>query len=389
MYLNTPMRLLKHSKNRFRLKHSTNVFKKTITMKPNSYLIAIVLILFFSTLVSADSVVLKNGDRVTGKIVKKDADLVTIQTEAMGVVKIKWSAVSQAVVDDPASVTLADGKILEGTIVISADSAQISASGSTVTVAPKEVSVIRSKEEQVKFEADARRTNAKGIFAFWSGTVDMGFSMTSGNSDTRSFSGGFKGIRETPKNRLSAYANALQVRNFSTGTVRITAQSVWWGARYDADIKRKWFGFASSDFEYNKPQKLDLRTVLGGGIGYHAVKGDKASLDFTFGGTNNRESFSTGLSRNSAELLIGQDLKMRINNRARLTNRFNVYPNLSNSGAVRALLDASLQTDLNSWLGWHVTIGNRYNNRPVTATEKNDFLMSTGLRVSFGKNRKR
>ena len=54
-------------------------------MKPNSYLIAIVLILFFSTLVSADSVVLKNGDRVTGKIVKKDADLVTIQTEAMGV----------------------------------------------------------------------------------------------------------------------------------------------------------------------------------------------------------------------------------------------------------------------------------------------------------------
>jgi putative salt-induced outer membrane protein YdiY len=338
----------------------------------------------------ADHVILKNGDRISGKLLRKDGESVTIQTEAMGTVKIKWSAIDEVVSDAPVAVTVSDGKVVEGSVT--ADSRMIlvkTKEGEELSFAASSVQAIRSKEEQSKFEAEQRRPADSGFFKRWSGTVDAGFSLTSGNSDTRTFTGGFKGTRETPKNKLSVYANALQVRNSSTGTLKITAQSVWWGARYDADINRKWFTFGSGDFEYNKPQKLDIRTVLGGGLGYHIVKAEGKALNVTVGATNNYENFSTGLTRNSAELLLGQDMRIRINNRARVSNRFNVYPNLSNRGTVRALFDASLQTDLNSWLGWHLTVGNRYNSRPVSATEKNDFLMSTGLRVSFGKNRKR
>lgn len=340
--------------------------------------------------VFADQVVLKNGDRLTGKLVRKEADSVTIQTEAMGTVKIKRSAIGSIVSDSPVAVTLEDGKVVEGAVTVGADKVSVKISeGEELAVKESDVKAIRSREEQAKFEADQRRTTDRGFFTGWSGTVDAGFSLTAGNADTRTFTGGLKGTRETPKNKLSVYANALQVRNVSTGTLRITAQSVWWGARYDADINRKWFAFGSGDFEYNKPQKLDIRTVLGGGVGYHIIRDEGRTLNVTIGATNNYENFSTGLTRNSAELLLGQDMRIRINNRARISNRFNLYPNISDIGTVRALFDASLQTDLNSWLGMHLTIGNRYNSRPVTATEKNDFLMSTGLRVSFGKNRKR
>lgn len=352
-----------------------------------------ILLLFLISLcvqsVFADRVVLKNGDRLTGTILKKDGESLTIQTDAMGQVKIKWSAVSEVVSDKPVAVTLGDGKIVDGIVNLTSQRVEIDKGGEKIEVPPTEIQVLRSKEEQGKFEAEKRRDQAKGFFAFWSGTIDAGFSMTSGNSDTRSFSGGFRAVRETPKTKLSAYTNALQVRNSSTGTVRITAQSVWYGARFDTDINKKVFAFSSGDFEYNKPQKLDIRAVLGGGVGYHVFRQENANLDFTFGATNNYENFATGLSRNSAELLFGQDAKVKINKRARFNNRLVVYPNLTNFGAVRLLLDASLQTDINSWLGWQVTVGNRYNSRPVTATEKNDFLMSTGLRVSFGKNRKR
>ena len=105
--------------------------------------------------------------------------------------------------------------------------------------------------------------------------------------------------------------------------------------------------------------------------------------------TNNYENFSNGIKRNSAELLAGEELKLKINRRVRFNNRFVFYPNISRFGNFRALFDGSLQTDINSWLGWHLTVGNRYNSRPVSQTEKNDFLLSTGLRVSFGKNRKK
>lgn len=339
--------------------------------------------------VFADRIVLKNGDRLTGVILRKDAESITVQTDAMGAVKVKWTAVAEVVSDKPLAVTLADGKIVEGTITANGGRIEIDVNGQKMNIDQSAVKAFRSKDEQGKFEAEQRRESDKGFFAFWSGTIDAGFSMTSGNADTRSLSGGFRAVRETPKTKLSTYANALQVRNSSTGTVRITAQSIWSGARFDADINKKWFAFSSGDFEYNKPQKLDIRAVLGGGVGYHAVRQENANLDFTFGATNNYENFATGLTRNSAELLFGQDAKVKINKRARFNNRFVFYPNLSHFGDIRVLLDASLQTDINSWLGWQVTIGNRYNSRPVTATEKNDFLMSTGLRVSFGKNRRR
>ena len=358
--------------------------------KLSSIFLCLALLLASCQFAFADKVILKNGDRLTGKVLRKEGDAIVVQTEAMGAVKVRWSAIEQIVSDEPLALTLADGQIVKGTIESGPEKISVAVSEKEkITVEQKAVKAVRTPEEQDKFEAEQERLRNRKITDFWSGTLDVGFSLTAGNSDTRTFSGGFRGARETPVNKFTIYANALQVRNTSTGIVRITAQSVWWGARYDADINGKWFAFSSGDFEYNKPQKLDIRAVLGGGVGYHALRNDRTTLDFTIGGTNNYENFSTGLTRNSAELLFGEDLKLRINKRARFNNRLVFYPNLSRIGNFRALLDASLQTDLNSWLGWHVTVGNRYNSRPVSATEKNDFLMSTGLRVSFGKNRRK
>jgi len=39
------------------------------------------------------------------------------------------------------------------------------------------------------------------------------------------------------------------------------------------------FGFVSGDFFNNSPQDLDLRYILGGGIGFHAIKTANTTLD--------------------------------------------------------------------------------------------------------------
>jgi putative salt-induced outer membrane protein YdiY len=348
------------------------------------------LILTFSSGIYADQVVMTNGDRLTGKIIKKDGDSIILETEAAGTVKIRWAAVERIVSDEPLSLTLDDGKIIQGKIQTEADKLNIvTPEAGKVSVDKQSVKILRTPQEQAKFEAEQRRLRESRLTDFWSGTLDAGFSLTQGNSKTRTFTGGVRGVRETPRNKLSVYASALQVKNSTSGKKVTTAQSVWTGARYDLNLNRKWFGFGSADFEYNKPQKLNLRAVIGGGAGYRAVQTDKTSLDFTFGGTHNYENFSTGLRRHSMELIFGEEAKHKLSSRVRLVERFVFYPNLSRPGNFRSLLDASLQTDINSWLGMHMTVGNRYNSQPVTATKKNDFLLSTGLRVSFGKNRKK
>ncbi|HEY8559692.1 MAG TPA: DUF481 domain-containing protein [Pyrinomonadaceae bacterium] len=347
-------------------------------------------VLLFNLSVSADQIVMTNGDRLTGKVVKKDGDSITIESELAGTVKIKWSSVAEVMFDEPMSLTTADGKVLYGRLSTAEDKLVVKLTeDETIVIEKRELKTVRTPEEQEKFELEQKRLRERKITDFWSGAVDVGFSMTAGNSDTRSFSAGLRGVRETPDNKFSVYANALQVRNSSKGPTEITAQSVWAGARHDVNLNEKWFAFGSGDFEYNKPQKLNLRAVLGGGAGYHAIKKDRVTLDLTGGMTNNFEDFSNGVTRNSAELLFGEEAKLKINRRVKFNNRAVFYPNLSRPGNFRALLDGSLQTDLNSWLGWHVSVGNRYNSRPVLQTEKNDFLMSTGLRVSFGKSKKK
>lgn len=347
-------------------------------------------LLLFAGNVFADRVILTNGDRLTGKIVRKDENSVTIQTESAGTVTIKWNAVAEIYSDEPLSVTMKDGKVVEAKLVTAYGRIHVVPVGEATTPIEKaELKTARAPKDQQIWEKQQKMLDERKLRDFWSGTFDTGFSLTAGNSDTRTFSAGFRAVRETPDDKFTAYANALQVRNSSSGQVRITAQSVWTGARLDMNVRGKWFAFSSADFEYNKPQRLDLRAVVGGGGGYHAIRKDRVTLDLTGGVTNNYENFSTGITRNSAELLLGQEAKIKLNNRSRMTNRFVFYPNLTRPGDFRALLDGSLQTDINSWLGWHLTIGNRYNSRPVSATEKNDFLMSTGLRFSFGKYRRK
>lgn len=57
----------------------------------------IVLLLFGTAFVGAaraDEVTLKNGDRLTGTIIKSDAKTLDIKTEFAGVVTIQWSAIT-------------------------------------------------------------------------------------------------------------------------------------------------------------------------------------------------------------------------------------------------------------------------------------------------------
>jgi hypothetical protein len=59
-----------------------------------------------------------------------------------------------------------------------------------------------------------------------------------------------------------------------------------------------------NDYEYDKFQNLDLRFVIGGGFGFHAVKNKRSVLDLLGGTDYNHSSFSTPLIRNAAEALI-------------------------------------------------------------------------------------
>ena len=60
-----------------------------------------------------------------------------------------------------------------------------------------------------------------------------------------------------------------------------------------------------------------------------------------------------------------------------VTEVFYFYPDLSNTGEYRFALDAASVTKINKWLGWQMTLSDRYvTNPPIAGTKSNDIIFS-------------
>jgi len=99
----------------------------------------------------------------------------------------------------------------------------------------------------------------------------------------------------------------------------------------------------------------------------------------------NREFFSTGLNRTSAELLLGDNFVHKFTETTRVEQKLDFFTNLSDTGAYRVNFDISGVTTIRKWLSWQLTISDRFLSNPVPGRKKNDAIFSTGVRVSFAK----
>src|ERR1700720_317547 len=109
------------------------------------------LILFMPT-VFADQITMKDGDRITGAIVKKDGDSVTVKSKNFGTVTLKWADVATVKSDQPINVSLSDGKTVKANIETRDGRIQVAAPGAPQTVDPKDVVTLRNDAEQKIYE---------------------------------------------------------------------------------------------------------------------------------------------------------------------------------------------------------------------------------------------
>ena len=334
---------------------------------------------------SADQVSLRNGDRLSGRIVKSDRESMTMKTEFLGDVTIQWAAIEEITSDQQLFVTSAGGQVLVGVVSTRGDDFMVRiSSSSTVPVTKTLVESVRSAEEQASYEAELERLRDPGLLDFWSGSIDAGFSFAKGNADTSTFATSLRTERRTPRDKITVYANSLFAQNSTTGESETTANAIRGGTRYDIDLNGRLFTFGFIDLEFDEFQNLDLRNVLGGGIGWHIKTTDRITFDFFSGSSFNQEFFSAGLARRSGEAVLGEELTYKFSESASVSERLAFFPNLSESGEYRAQFDASLSTQLRDWLAWHITLSDRFSSNPIPGIKKNDVLLTTGIRFRFG-----
>ena len=334
----------------------------------------------------ADQITLKNGDRLTGIIQQSDEKVLVIKTEAAGEVTVQWAAIEAIQSDQQLHVGLSGGQMIVGPVSTKDGRVEVATKNAgTVSTTKDAIQVIRSDSVQTAYDAGMERLRNPHLTDFWGGYLDVGLSTTRGNSDTLSFVLGARAVRKASRDTISVYANSIFANNGATGTTVTTANAINGGVRMDLNVTDRVFVFGFADFQHDVFQQLDLRNVLGGGLGYHAIKTNSTLFDVYGGGAYDQAFYSIPRTIRSGEIMAGEYLSYVVSKRTSFSERFDFFPNLSDIGAYRFMFNLGATTSINSWLGWQVTFSDGYVSNPPPPIKKNDLLLSTGLRLTFGK----
>jgi len=327
---------------------------------------------------------MKNGDRVSGEIIKKDAKELTIKSAHFGKITLPWAQVESIRADKPLNVVLPGGETLTATLETAGERVEVVSQGARRPVAPEEIVALRDAAEQRAYE----RLQHPGPLDIWTGTATIGLAGTHGNAETGTTTVGFAAARATRTSKTTTYFNAIRSTADIDGESRKTAQAVRGGWAFSRNLHARIFANTFNDWEYDRFQNLDLRTVLGGGAGFHFWKGERGRMDLHGGGAWNREKFDPApepaFTRNSSEAYWGDDLSYKLNSRTNLIQTFRMFHNLT-KGAYRHNFDIGATTHFFKWLTWNVSLSNRYLSNPVPGRKRDDFLYTTGLGISFAR----
>lgn len=357
---------------------------------------SLVLITFLglSSAVFADHVTLKNGDRLTGTIVKSDGKVLLLHTEAAGDVTIKFEEIQGIKSDEDLHVSLKDGKTAVGPVTTADDKIDIATrSGGTVEVSKEDVKLIRNDEEQSTYDKSLH----PGLMHGWNGGINVGFSVARGNSETENLALAFNAIHPTQNDKITLYASAISTKNDLANPSDVASLEQG-GLRYDRNLAPRLFAFAGADFMANALQFLDLRAVYTGGFGFHAIKSENTILNILGGVNYTHETYSNGpvivgsvpraftsygKTNKFVALTLGEEVNHKIGKGTVIAQNMYFYPDLQDTSQYRWTFNLGTVTKISKWFGWQNQFSDIYVTNPPASAKKNDVIFTTGLNIAF------
>lgn len=347
-----------------------------------------------SSALFADQVTLKNGDRLTGTVVKSDGKTLVLHTDAAGDVTFQFDAIQEIKTDQELHVSLKGGKTAVGPVSTADGKIEIATKTAGTVEAPKEdVTLMRNDAEQTAYDKSLH----PGLWHGWNGGANVGFSIARGNSETENLALAFNAVHPTLNDKITVYLSSINTQN-GLATPSTVANLIQAGLRYDRNLNPRLFAFGAADFTTNALQFLDLRQVYTGGFGVHAIASDTTTLDFLAGVNYTHETYSNGnpivgsvppafesygVTNKFVALTLGDEFTHKFGKSTVLTQNMYFYPDLQDTGMYRFTFNVGTVTKISTWLGWQNQFGEIYVSTPPTGTKNNDIVFTTGLNFAF------
>jgi putative salt-induced outer membrane protein len=344
------------------------------------------ILLLCGTCFGADQIILKNGDKITGSVVKKDAKALTFKSDVFGSITVPWEKVEALTAVKPLFVVLPGNETVLATLEPKNGQVEVATVDQRREASLSDLVAIRNNDEQVAYE----RLQNPSWMQLWAGRATLGWAGTRGNARTVTFTVDLNASRVTSSDKTEVHMNGIRASADVDRTSSTTAQAVRGGWSYTRNLATRltWNGF--NDYEYDRFQNLDLRYVAGGGLGVIIWKRERSRFDLVGGAAYNHESFSAnaerdGFTRDSAEVYTGNEFTFKVSPLTSLYQTSRFFTNLSNTGEYRFNYDMGANTKLTRWLTWNASVSNRYLSNPVVGRLNNDFLYTTGFGATFSR----
>lgn len=319
----------------------------------------------------AETVVLTNGDTLTGTLTRMEDETLVLESELLEAVRIPWSAIHSFASDRHFLVLTDEGERLAGTITRQGANVRIESDGADSVEVPSE-SVARVVPGKVR----------KGPFRFLGpaeGIVDYGYSMARGNQSQVQSSLGGRATYTSDAYEVSGRLDSLLARQDEA-----RAQSRHsLGFRVDRYWSARTFSYGMSDLERNERRSLDLRTQLGGGFGRRLRRNETTSLLVLGGFAYVHERFRDAGNRVTGEGSFGVEWETQLFKFIDLVTEFSMHPNLVDRGRVRLEYDSTLRVPVFGRITYSLRLFDRFDSRPAARIKKNDYGISSGLGVRF------
>ena len=330
------------------------------------------------SVLNAEQVSLKNGDRLSGTILSMDGKKLVLKTAYAGEVSIDWDSVDQFTSDQPLVVTKADKQTVTGTVKSEGADYVVTTAQGAQTMPKSDVAVMRSPADQAAYEKSLH----PGMLEGWAGGGNFGLAIARGNSETTNLALGFNALRKT--NNDAWLVNAASIYSTDEKLNATTANSFQGLIRYDRNLTKRLFAYGAFAGGYDELQDLNYRLMPGGGLGFHAIATSKTTLDLLGGLGYTRESYTTGLTRNLLTLTLGDEFAYKLGARTTIMQNLYYLPSLNDTSNYRITGNFGIATKLNGWMTANLLFNDRYNSQPVLGNKKNDVLFTTGLGFTFG-----
>lgn len=224
-------------------------------MSRYSAAILLLLGLLLSPMACADQLRLKNGDILTGEVVRKESDRLVFSTDYAGELEIAWSEIASVDSEEALRIVLTDERSLKGRIVPAGK-------GRAIVQSEQGKELARIKLSELLYINPSAEVSGVGIT--WTGNINLGGTFTQGNSDTGLLHLDAETVARRKQDRFTV--GGIVNRGESEGFDTVYNSRVY--GKYDYFLSRRWYAYVNAAGENDRFRDIRLRTSTGVGSGY-------------------------------------------------------------------------------------------------------------------------